>query len=85
VYCIEITNLTFVWSLTVLFLDYTFLSIFSRFFANNFRVIVMQAGRALGDLKSVRELYDFKTLVVLFLIGSVVVVPTILKRKRTYE
>jgi hypothetical protein len=45
----------------------------------------MQAGRALGDLKSVRELYDFNTLVVLFLIGSVVVVPTILKRKRTYE
>ncbi|GJN23591.1 hypothetical protein PR202_gb11255 [Eleusine coracana subsp. coracana] len=44
-----------------------------------------QAGRALGDLKSVRELYDFKTLVVLFLIGSVAVVPTILKRKRTYE
>nr|CAB3493547.1 unnamed protein product [Digitaria exilis] len=43
------------------------------------------AGRALGDLKSVRELYDFKTLVVLFLIGSVAVVPTILKRKRTYE
>jgi hypothetical protein len=47
--------------------------------------VVLQAGRALGDLKSVRELYDFKTLVVLFLIGSVAVVPTILKRKRTYE
>lgn len=46
---------------------------------------VLQAGRALGDLRSVRELYDFKTLVVLFLIGSVAVVPTILKRKRTYE
>lgn len=53
-------------------------------FADNC-VIVVQAGRALGDLKSVRELYDFKTLVVLFLIGSVAVVPTILKRKRTYE
>ena len=47
--------------------------------------ITVKAGRALGDLRSVRELYDFKTLVVLFLIGSVVVVPTILKRKRTYE
>jgi hypothetical protein len=46
---------------------------------------VLQAGRALGDLKSVRDLYDFKTLVVLFLIGSVAVVPTILKRKRIYE
>ncbi|OEL14491.1 putative membrane protein, partial [Dichanthelium oligosanthes] len=47
--------------------------------------ILVQAGRALSDLKSVRELYDFKTLVVLFLIGSVAVAPTILKRKRTYE
>ncbi|CAM0875248.1 unnamed protein product [Alopecurus aequalis] len=47
--------------------------------------ITVKAGRALGDLKSVRELYDFKTLVVLFLIGSVAVVPTILKRKRIYE
>ncbi|KAG2546573.1 uncharacterized membrane protein At4g09580-like [Panicum virgatum] len=47
--------------------------------------ITVKAGRALGDLKSVRELYDFKTLVVLFLIGSVAVAPTILKRKRTYE
>ncbi|RCV41298.1 hypothetical protein SETIT_9G124500v2 [Setaria italica] len=47
--------------------------------------ITVKAGRALGDLKSVRELYDFKTLVVLFLIGSVAVAPAILKRKRTYE
>ncbi|KAF0910175.1 hypothetical protein E2562_001388 [Oryza meyeriana var. granulata] len=47
--------------------------------------ITVKAGRALGDLRSVRELYDFKTLVVLFLIGSVAVVPTILKRKRIYE
>lgn len=47
--------------------------------------ITVKAGRALGDLKSVRDLYDFKTLVVLFLIGSVAVVPTILKRKRIYE
>ncbi|CAL4926874.1 unnamed protein product [Urochloa decumbens] len=47
--------------------------------------ITVKAGRALGDLRSVRELYDFKTLVVLFLIGSVAIAPTILKRKRTYE
>uniref|UniRef100_A0ACD5W9B3 Uncharacterized protein n=2 Tax=Avena sativa TaxID=4498 RepID=A0ACD5W9B3_AVESA len=47
--------------------------------------ITVKAGRALGDLRSVRDLYDFKTLVVLFLIGSVAVVPTILKRKRIYE
>ncbi|PKA51792.1 putative membrane protein [Apostasia shenzhenica] len=47
--------------------------------------ITVRAGLALGDLKSVRDLYDFKTLVVLFLIGSVVILPSILKRKHTYE
>ncbi|XP_043707491.1 uncharacterized membrane protein At4g09580-like [Telopea speciosissima] len=47
--------------------------------------ITVRAGLALGDLKSVRDLYDFKTLAVLFLIGSVSILPTILKRKRTYE
>lgn len=47
--------------------------------------ITVRAGLALGDLKSVRDLYDFKTLVVLFLIGFVSMVPTILKRKRIYE
>ncbi|CAL5417281.1 unnamed protein product [Camellia sinensis] len=44
--------------------------------------ITVRAGLALGDLKSVKDLYDFKTLSVLFLIGSVVIVPTLLKRKR---
>ncbi|CAL5414397.1 unnamed protein product [Camellia sinensis] len=47
--------------------------------------ITVRAGLALGDLKSVKDLYDFKTLSVLFLIGSVVIVPTLLKRKRVYE
>ncbi|EAY91561.1 hypothetical protein OsI_13196 [Oryza sativa Indica Group] len=47
--------------------------------------ITVKAGRALGDLRSVRELYDSKTLVILFLIGTVAVAPTILKRKRIYE
>ncbi|THU49040.1 hypothetical protein C4D60_Mb06t05390 [Musa balbisiana] len=47
--------------------------------------ITVRAGLALGDLKSVRDLYDFKTLAVLFLIGFVFIFPTILKRKRTYE
>ncbi|KAJ1697333.1 hypothetical protein LUZ63_005845 [Rhynchospora breviuscula] len=46
---------------------------------------IMQAGLALGDLKSVRELYDFKTLLFLFLIGSVAIFPAIMNRKRTYE
>ncbi|CAL9182691.1 unnamed protein product [Musa hybrid cultivar] len=47
--------------------------------------ITVRAGLALGDLKSVRDLYDLKTLAVLFLIGFVFIFPTILKRKRTYE
>ena len=44
-----------------------------------------QAGLALGDLKSIKDLYDFKTLSVLFLIGFVSIAPTLLKRKRVYE
>lgn len=47
--------------------------------------ITVRAGLALGELKSVKDLYDFKTLAVLFLIGSVIIFPAILKRKRTYE
>ncbi|PKA63747.1 putative membrane protein [Apostasia shenzhenica] len=47
--------------------------------------ITVRAGLALGELKSVRDLYDFKTLVVLFLIGSVAIFPSLLKRKRMYE
>ncbi|CAN1240564.1 Uncharacterized membrane protein At4g09580 [Linum grandiflorum] len=44
-----------------------------------------EAGLALGDLKSVKDLYDFKTLSVLFIIGSIIIFPTLLKRKRIYE
>ncbi|KAA8546316.1 hypothetical protein F0562_002944 [Nyssa sinensis] len=47
--------------------------------------ITVRAGLALGDLKSVKDLYDFKTLSVLFLIGSISILPTLLKRKRIYE
>lgn len=47
--------------------------------------ITVRAGLALGDLKSVKDLYDFKTLSVLFLIGLVAIIPTLLKRKRVYE
>ncbi|KAJ6433598.1 hypothetical protein OIU74_027082 [Salix koriyanagi] len=47
--------------------------------------ITVKAGLALGDLKSIKDLYDFKTLSVLFLIGSISIVPTLLKRKRIYE
>ncbi|KAL9382484.1 hypothetical protein Peur_025519 [Populus x canadensis] len=47
--------------------------------------ITVRAGLALGDLKSVKDLYDFKTLSVLFIIGSISIFPTLLKRKRIYE
>ncbi|KAL0645699.1 hypothetical protein Bca4012_043990 [Brassica carinata] len=47
--------------------------------------ITVRAGLALGDLKSVKDLYDFKTLSVLFLIGSISIFPALLKRKRVYE
>ncbi|GMY17858.1 uncharacterized membrane protein At4g09580 [Fagus crenata] len=47
--------------------------------------ITVRAGLALGDLKSVKDLYDFKTLCVLFLIGFVSIVPAFLKRKKIYE
>ncbi|CAA2998821.1 uncharacterized membrane protein At4g09580-like [Olea europaea var. sylvestris] len=47
--------------------------------------ITVKAGLALGDLKSVKDLYDVKTLALLFLIGSLLLVPTLLKRKRIYE
>ncbi|KAF3445395.1 hypothetical protein FNV43_RR10571 [Rhamnella rubrinervis] len=47
--------------------------------------ITVRAGLALGDLKSVKDLYDFKTLSVLFLIGSLIIFPTLLKKKRIYE
>ncbi|KAG8378407.1 hypothetical protein BUALT_Bualt08G0134200 [Buddleja alternifolia] len=47
--------------------------------------ITVRAGLALGELKSIKDLYDFKTLAVLFLIGSILLIPTVLKRKRIYE
>ncbi|GER38693.1 SNARE associated Golgi protein family [Striga asiatica] len=49
------------------------------------RFFQAEAGLALGELKSVKDLYDFKTLMVLFLIGSILLLPTVLKRKRIYE
>lgn len=47
--------------------------------------ITVRAGLALGELKSVKDLYDFKTLAVLFIIGFVIIFPAVMKRKRTYE
>lgn len=50
-----------------------------------FSFFLLQAGLAIGDLKSVKDLYDFKTLSVLFLIGFISILPTILKRKKIVE
>ncbi|KAE8659050.1 protein NDR1/HIN1-like 22 [Hibiscus syriacus] len=47
--------------------------------------ITVKAGLALGDLRSVKDLYDFKTFSVLFLIGMVSIFPTLLKKKKIYE
>ncbi|MFS7983620.1 putative SNARE associated golgi family protein [Helianthus anomalus] len=47
--------------------------------------ITVRAGLALGELNSIKDLYDLKTLTVLFLIGSISILPTVLKRKRVYE
>lgn len=47
--------------------------------------ITVKAGLALGDLKSIKDLYDFKTLSVLFLIGLISICPTLLKKKKIYE
>ncbi|GLJ54261.1 hypothetical protein SUGI_1164090 [Cryptomeria japonica] len=47
--------------------------------------ITVRAGLALGELRSVRDLYDLKTMAVLFLIGLVSIAPTIVNRKQTHE
>lgn len=47
--------------------------------------ITVRAGLALSELRSVADLYDFKTLAVLFFIGFVFVAPTIVSRKQTHE
>lgn len=47
--------------------------------------IIAKAGLTLGELKSVKDLYDYETLAVLFLIGFVVIFPAIVKRKLTFE
>ncbi|KAJ0629696.1 putative SNARE associated golgi family protein [Helianthus annuus] len=47
--------------------------------------ITVRAGLALGELNSIKDLYDLKTLTVLFLIGSISILPTVLKRKQVYE
>ncbi|CAA6667047.1 unnamed protein product [Spirodela intermedia] len=45
--------------------------------------VTVRAGIALGDLKSVNDLYDFQSVATLFLIGAISVTPTILSKART--
>lgn len=40
----------------------------------------LQAGVALGELRSVGELYDFRSIASLFLIGVVSVTPTLMSK-----
>lgn len=47
--------------------------------------ITVRAGLALGELRSVADLYDYKTIAVLFFIGLVSVAPTIVSRKQMHE
>lgn len=47
--------------------------------------ITVRAGLALGELRSVADLYDSRTIAVLFFIGLVSVAPTIVSRKQTHE
>ncbi|GLJ49036.1 hypothetical protein SUGI_1034470 [Cryptomeria japonica] len=44
--------------------------------------ITVRAGLALGDLKSLGDLYDFKTIGTLFFIGAMSIIPTLISRKR---
>jgi hypothetical protein len=45
----------------------------------------LQAGLALGDLKSFAQLYDMKTLATLFFIGLVSILPALLGKKAPSE
>ncbi|PKA55712.1 putative membrane protein [Apostasia shenzhenica] len=47
--------------------------------------VTVRAGIALGDLRSVGDLYDFQSIATLFLIGIVTVTPTLLKKKNQSE
>ncbi|CAA7403861.1 unnamed protein product [Spirodela intermedia] len=44
--------------------------------------VTVRAGIALGDLKSVNDLYDFQSVATLFLIGAISVTPTILSKAK---
>lgn len=43
----------------------------------------IQAGIALGELRSVGDLYDFQSIATLFLIGVVSVTPTLMSKNKS--
>lgn len=43
----------------------------------------MQAGLALGELQSIRDLYDFNTVATMFLIGVVSIAPTLMSKNKS--
>lgn len=45
--------------------------------------LTVRAGIALGDLRSVGDLYDFNSIATLFLIGVVSITPTLISKKKT--
>ncbi|XP_078442330.1 SNARE associated Golgi protein family isoform X2 [Wolffia australiana] len=44
--------------------------------------VTVRAGSALGDLKSINDLYDVRSITILFLIGAISVTPTLLNRAK---
>lgn len=44
---------------------------------------VVQAGLALGELRSVGDLYDFQSIATLFLIGVVSVAPSLMSKSKS--
>ncbi|RZS07655.1 hypothetical protein BHM03_00038526 [Ensete ventricosum] len=47
--------------------------------------VTVRAGIALGELRSVADLYDFQAIATLFLIGIVSVTPTLISKNHTVE
>lgn len=43
---------------------------------------IMQAGIALGELRSIGDLYDFNSVATLFLIGVVSITPTLMSKSK---
>eukprot|EP01018_Ginkgo_biloba_P035889 Gb_09228 [translate_table: standard] len=59
------------------------------FFATFFGLIpaayvTVRAGLALGELRSLSDLYDFKTIATLFFIGLISIIPTLINRNKTH-